>query len=50
MGKLAEEGKSLYLLGAKPGVAEAAAAKLARPIPGCGSPAPTTAISRRTAR
>ena len=29
MEKLAEEGKSLYLLGAKPGVAEQAAAKLA---------------------
>mgnify|MGYP000248275196 CR=1 FL=1 len=34
MDKLAEEGKSLYLLGAKPGVAEAAAAKLTDMYPG----------------
>ena len=34
MEKLAEEGKSLYLLGAKPGVAEQAAAKLAEAHPG----------------
>lgn len=34
MGKLAEEGKSLYLLGAKPGVAEAAAARLSARYPG----------------
>ena len=34
MGKLAEEGKSLYLLGAKPGVAETAAEKLAAAHPG----------------
>ena len=34
MDKLAEEGKSLYLLGAKPGVAEQAGAKLAAAHPG----------------
>ena len=34
MGKLAEEGKSLYLLGAKPGVAEEAGARLAVRYPG----------------
>ena len=50
MDKLAEEGKSLYLLGAKPGVAGRRERSWPRPIRGCGSPAPTTAISRRTAR
>ena len=34
MDRLAEEGRSLYLLGAKPGVAEQAAAKLAEAHPG----------------
>ena len=34
MGKMAETGKSLYLLGAKPGVAEQAAEKLAAQYPG----------------
>ncbi len=34
MDKLAEEGKSLYLLGAKPGVAEQAAERLAAQYPG----------------
>ena len=34
MGKMAEMGKSLYLLGAKPGVAEQAAARLAEQYPG----------------
>lgn len=34
MGKLAGEGKSLYLLGAKPGVAEEAAARLSNRYPG----------------
>ena len=34
MGKMAETGKSLYLLGAKPGVAEQAAARLAEQYPG----------------
>lgn len=34
MGKLAEEGKSLYLLGAKPGVAETAGKNLAEKYPG----------------
>ena len=34
MGKMAEMGKSLYLLGAKPGVAEQAAEKLAAQYPG----------------
>ena len=34
MGRMAEAGKSLYLLGAKPGVAEAAAARLAAQYPG----------------
>ena len=34
MGKMAERGKSLYLLGAKPGVAEQAAARLKAQYPG----------------
>ena len=34
MGKMAETGKSLYLLGAKPGVAEAAAERLQAQYPG----------------
>ena len=34
MGKMAEEGLSLYLLGAKPGVAELAAQKLTEQYPG----------------
>jgi N-acetylglucosaminyldiphosphoundecaprenol N-acetyl-beta-D-mannosaminyltransferase len=34
MGRMAEEGLSLYLLGAKPGVAELAAQKLAEKYPG----------------
>ncbi len=34
MGKMAESGRSLYLLGAKPGVAELAAEKLAAQYPG----------------
>lgn len=34
MGKMAEKGKSLYLLGAKPGVAEQAAARLTSRYPG----------------
>ena len=34
VGKLSEEGKSLYLLGAKPGVAEEAGARLAARYPG----------------
>ena len=50
MDRMAEEGRSLYLLGARPGVAETAARSWPRPIRACGSPAPTTAISRRTAR
>ena len=50
MDRLAAEGKSLYLLGARPGVAETAAEKLTAAHPGCGSPVPATAISKRTAR
>lgn len=50
MDKLAEEGKSLYLLGAKPVLRSRRERSWPRPIRGCGSPAPTTAISRRTAR
>ena len=34
MGRMAEEGKSLYLLGAKPGIAEMAAEKLRETYPG----------------
>lgn len=44
MDKLAEEGKSLYLLGAKPGVAEQAGAKLAAAHP-C-APMPTRCSTR----
>lgn len=49
MDKLAEEGKSSTSWAAQ-AVLRASGAKLAAAHPGRGSPAPTTAISRRTAR
>ena len=45
--RCAKLGKSVYLLGAKPGVAEQAAENLKNRFPGLSSPARTTAILRR---
>ena len=47
---MARHGKRLFLLGAKPGVAELAAANLKDAHPASSSAAPMTGISGRTAR
>ena len=50
MDKLAEEGKSSTSWAPSPVLRSRRERSWPRPIRGCGSPAPTTAISRRTAR
>ena len=50
LGRMARSGERLFLLGAKPGIAETAAANLQKQYPGRWCAAPMTAISRTPGR